>query len=197
MANHVYHYMNISTNVDACQQEWDKLFTNYHEEVERPSYHGDGTITMREYKEIQVHPMFEGYSDDNWYNWGIENIGAKWAHIEDADDSSAYIVSAWSPIIPYLEALDDHLRELDEAVIISCQYEDEFRNFIGVAYAHGDGTSGFDELDGDDVTQWLLDPLNIDEIPDDFEWWEPHPALDGWSPQEYLDEKVNEWFNEV
>ncbi len=191
MANHVYHYMNISTNVDACQQEWDKLFTNYHEEVERPSYHGDGTITMREYKEIQVHPMFEGYSDDNWYNWGIENIGAKWAHIEDADDSSAYIVSAWSPIIPYLEALDDHLRELDEAVIISCQYEDEFRNFIGV-WKNGD----FDEKDGGELNDEFESKYNIDLSSDEFDWTDEHEES-GRMYDELYEELVHEWFEEA
>ena len=45
MANHVYNYITVEGN-EAVQLEWDKLFTNYHEEIERPSYHGDGTIKV-------------------------------------------------------------------------------------------------------------------------------------------------------
>ena len=99
MANHVSNYIIFDGN-EECQKEWDKLFTNYHETVERPSYHGDGTIQVREWKEIQKHPFLSGYSDDNWYDWGCENVGAKWAHIKDADECQAYIISAWSPGIP-------------------------------------------------------------------------------------------------
>ena len=56
MANHVYNYITVEGN-EAVQLEWDKLFTNYHEEIERPSYHGDGTIKVREYKQIELHPF--------------------------------------------------------------------------------------------------------------------------------------------
>ena len=45
MANHVYNYLTVEGN-EAVQKEWDKLFTNYGEKVERPSYHGDGTIEI-------------------------------------------------------------------------------------------------------------------------------------------------------
>ena len=75
---------------------------------------------MWEYHEIQKHPFLEGYEEDNWYNWGCENIGAKWAHIEDADEFSSYIVSAWSPVIPYLESLYYHLSMIDEDVLLRC-----------------------------------------------------------------------------
>ena len=66
-----------------------------------------------------------------------------------------------------------------------------------MARSEGDGTSDFEELDGEEVLEWVLEPLKLDEIPEDFEWWEPHPDLDDWTPQEFLDERVYEWFNEV
>ena len=56
MANHVYNYITVEGD-EAVQLEWDKLFTNYHEEIERPSYHGDSTIKVREYKQIELHPF--------------------------------------------------------------------------------------------------------------------------------------------
>ena len=76
MANHVYNYLTVEGN-EAVQKEWDKLFTNYGEKVERPSYHGDGTIEIWEWQKIHKHPFLEGYDADKWYNWGCENTGDK------------------------------------------------------------------------------------------------------------------------
>ena len=189
MANHVYNYITVEGN-EAVQLEWDKLFTNYHEEIERPSYHGDGTIKVREYKQIELHPFLEGYDEDNWYNWGCENIGAKWAHIEDADEYHAYIVSAWSPVIPYLESLYQHLIKLDEEVVIKCNYEDEFRNFIGVWF-NGD----YEEIEGDELTEQFETKYKVDISDENFDWWdeiEGHGVAD-----ELFDNLVHEWFDEV
>mgnify|MGYP001156998268 FL=1 len=186
MANHVYNYITVDGN-EAVQKEWDKLFTNYGEKVERPSYHGDGTIEIWEWYEIQKHPFLEGYDEDNWYNWGCENIGAKWAHIEDADEFSAYIVSAWSPVIPYLESLHQHLIKLDEEVVIKCNYEDEFRNFIGTWF-NGD----YEEIDGDELTEQFETKYNVDISDENFDWWdeiEGHGVAD-----ELFDNLVHEWF---
>ena len=189
MANHVYNYITVEGN-EAVQLEWDKLFTNYHEEIERPSYHGDGTIKVREYKQIELHPFLEGYDEDNWYNWGCENIGAKWAHIEDADEYHAYIVSAWSPIVPYLESLYQHLIKLDEEVVIKCTYEDEFRNFIGVWF-NGD----YEEIDGEELTEQFETKYKVDISDENFDWWdeiEGHGVAD-----ELFDNLVHKWFDEV
>ena len=186
MANHVYNYITVEGN-EAVQKEWDKLFTNYHEDIERPSYHGDGTITVREWKQIELHPFLEGYDEDNWYSWGCENIGAKWAHIEDADEYHAYIVSAWSPVVPYLESLYYHLSMIDEEVIIRCNYEDEFRNFIGVWF-NGD----YEEIEGDELTEQFESKYNVDISDENFDWWdeiEGHGVAD-----ELFDGLVHDWF---
>ena len=176
--------------MNACQQEWDKLFTNYHEIVERPSYHGDGTIKIKEYKEIQRHPFLEGYSEDDWYNWGIENVGAKWAHIEDADECQAYIVSAWSPIIPYLSQLHSHLQQFDSNVVLGCRYEDEFRNFIGVWK-----DDSYEEIDGEDLTSRFEEEYGVDPTSEDFEWSDEHEES-GRCYDELFDEVCWAWFEE-
>ena len=186
MANHVYNYITVEGN-EAVQKEWDELFTNYHEDIERPSYHGDGTITVREYKQIELHPFLEAYDEDNWYSWGCEHIGAKWAHIEDADEYHAYIVSAWSPVVPYLESLYYHLSMIDEEVVIKCNYEDEFRNFIGV-WLNGD----YEEVDGDELMETFQSKYDVDTSSEDFDWWdesEGHGVAD-----ELFDNIVHEWF---
>ncbi len=189
MANHVSNYIIFDGN-EECQKEWDKLFTNYHETVERPSYHGDGTIEVREWKEIQKHPFLSGYSDDNWYDWGCENVGAKWAHIEDADECQAYIVSAWSPIIPYLDKLHQHLQSFDINVVVSCRYEDEFRNFIGV-WKDDD----YEEIDGEDLTSRFEQEYKVDLSSDDFDWSDEWKES-GRCYDELFDELVWAWFEE-
>ena len=191
MANHVYNNITIEGN-PTVQKRWDSLFTNYHETVERPSYHGDGTIKIKEYKEIQKHPFFEvPYDEDDWYSWGCEHVGAKWAHIEDADEHYAYIVSAWSPVIPYLESLYNYLRQEDEEVVIRCQYEDEFRNFIGV-WQNGD----FDEYDGGDLQNDFEEKYKVDLSSDEFEWSDEHKES-GRCYDELFDDMVYDWFSEV
>ena len=168
MANHVDNYITVDGN-EAVEKEWNKLFTDYGEKVERPSYHGDGTINMWEYHEIQKHPFLEGYDEDNWYSWGCENIGAKWANLEDADEGHAYIVSAWSPIIPYMESLYEHLLKFDEEVILRCQYEDEFRNFIGVWE-----NDELEEIESDELAEMFQTKYNVDMDADDFDWSDIH-----------------------
>ncbi len=190
MANHVSNYITMSCNNDACQKEWDKLFVSYGEEVERPSYHGDGTIKIWEWHEIQKHPFMSGYTDDNWYSWGIDNIGAKWAHIEDADDYHAYIVSAWSPVFGYLEKLYDHLVKFDSEVDIRCQYEDEFRNFIGVWQ-----NTNYEEIDGDDLTSQFEEQYKVDLSSEDFDWSDVDKETDTEYDQ-LFDDLVYNWFEE-
>ena len=96
MANHVDNYITCEGSKKT-MKIWKLLFSSYGETLQRPSYHGDGVINIWEYKEIQKHPfMGEGYDDHtNWRRWNDKNIGAKWAHIEEADEDSVRIVSAW------------------------------------------------------------------------------------------------------
>ena len=188
MANHVDNYITFEGN-EAVEKEWNNLFTHYGELVERPSYHGDGTIELWEHGEIQKHPFLEGYDEDNWYSWGCENIGAKWAHIEDADEGHAYIVSAWSPIIPYMESLYEHLLKLDEEVSLRCQYEDEFRNFIGV-WQNND----YEEIEGGELNAMFEEEYGVDMDAEDFDWSDEHEES-GRCYDELYDGIVYSWFD--
>ena len=53
MANHVENTIYLEVGNAAIQNEWQKLFVDYGKRTERPSYHGDGTISIWEYEEIQ------------------------------------------------------------------------------------------------------------------------------------------------
>lgn len=189
MANHVYNRITLENGNDAVLLEWQRLFMDYGEHVERDSYHGDGTIKIWEFAEIQKHPFMSGYDEDNWYNWGCENIGAKWAHIDDATEYDASITSAWSPVMPYVEELYKHLTKFDSTVVIRHTYEDEFRNFIGVSITDSDGNS-FDEIDSDELQQILKEQYPTVED-DDFDW-EYHEETDT-CPNEWYDDFCYNW----
>ena len=187
MANHVYFNISVKTNQE---QKLKKLLDFVQTERQ---WGEDNQHTMKEW-DFSLLPIYETpYDEDNWYSWGCEHMGAKWVNVEEADTHNIYGYSAWSPPIPMINNLAKYL---GDGTRLRMTYEDEFRNFIGVAWADGEDTD-WEELDGEEVTQWLLDPLGLDDIPEDFEWWEPHPKLDDWTPQEFLDERVYEWFNEV
>ena len=199
MANHVSNSIELVSGNDACKDEFITLFQEYGERVTKPSYHGDGTIEIWEYKEIQEHPFLDGYSDDNWYQWGIDNIGAKWAHIDDASEENVYIVSAWSPVIPYVEKLVEYLSKFDEQVEIRLIYEDEFYNFIGkgdFSWDEYNGTtfSDIEEEDGSSFNAWLEEEYKV-EIDSDFEWDEPNKKMNDQIPSEVLENRIHEWYD--
>ena len=185
MANNVHFNISIETNSE------DKL-----KEVLDFAETDNGEMKWKTW-EAHLFPIYpEPYTDEGWYAWGCDNMGAKWVCIEEADTNEISGYSAWSPPVPMI----NHLAKfLGNGTSIKMTYEDEFRNFIGVAEAayHDDTLhEDYEELDSGDVEAWILEPLELEEIPEDFEWWEPHDKLDGWTPQEYLDEKVWEWFSE-
>ena len=190
MANHVSNYITYEGN-DAVTRQWNMLFAEYGELVERPSYRGDDTIEMWEHGEIQKHPFLEGYDEDNWYQWGCDNIGAKWANLEDADEGHAYIVSAWSPIIPYMESLYEHLLKFDEEVILRCQYEDEFRNFIGVWE-----NDELEEIESGELAEMFETKYGVDMDADDFDWSDEHEES-GCMYDELYDGIVYNWFEDA
>ena len=199
MANHVSNSIELVSGNDACKDEFITLFQEYGERVTRPSYHGDGTIEIWEYKEIQEHPFLEGYSDDNWYQWGCDNIGAKWAHIEDASEENVYIVSAWSPVVPYVEKLVEYLKQFDEQVQIRLIYEDEFYNFIGKGDFFWDEYNGIvqediEEEDGSSFNAWLEEEYKV-EIDENFEWDEPNKKMNDQIPSEVLENRIHEWYD--
>lgn len=57
--------------------------------------------------------------EDDWYNWSVENWGTKWDLSDvrfegdvEAKEVSYYFESAWSPIVPVVEALAKEFKTL-------------------------------------------------------------------------------------
>lgn len=195
MANNVDNFICVQGN-EAVMAEWETLFVKYGENTERPSYHGDGTINVWEYEEIQKHPFMTGYNpDEGWYDWGCENVGAKWAHIEHAEETFVNITSAWSAITPYVEKLYWHLEKLDAQVQIQHNYEDEFRNFIGVGTWDNEC---YDEvnLEWDDIEVMMENKFGKEyHKQENWDWHEYHEEAECY-PNEYQDDLVITFFND-
>lgn len=92
--------------------------------------------------------MYE--SSENTRTWWENNIGAKWAYVEDWDGPKdgycrVNIVSAWAQVTEFVE----HLNEITQfSCDITHQYLDEMPNFGGYAvYKKGTIVKEFDEPD--------------------------------------------------
>ena len=200
MANHVYFDCHIECQDDLASKKIKDIF-----EVAK---------SQRPYNDMMIDewdatalPIYETpCEDDNWYTWGIDNMGAKWVSIDDVSLDYFSGHSAWSPIIPLVENLMETVYKLsdDSEVNMTLFYEDEFRNFIGKCYFYIDnGEVRLDEweFEGDELTELMLEAFGKDKSwleEDEFDWWEAFPIkmkhhnLKGekWSPQEYVDEMV-------
>ena len=186
MANHVYFDCHIECQDDLASKKIKDIF-----EVAK---------SQRDWNDMKIDewdasalPIYETpCDDDNWYAWGIDNMGAKWVSIDDVSSDYFSGHSAWSPIIPLVENLMETVYKLsdDSEVNMTLFYEDEFRNFIGKCYFYIDnGAVILDEC-------WLQE--------DEFDFFEAFPIkmkhhnLKGeeWTPQEYVDEIVNQFREE-
>ena len=188
MANHVYFNITSDEPMENCFKE-ERVTRDY----------GNGPFEFTELANVCYQPFMQeamkdekvdadGWPKDSW-NWHVDNCGAKWVNLEDADEYYLSGYSAWSPPIPMIEHLAKFLEQE-----LRMTYEDEFRNFIGVAWADDEGLSSYEEIDGEDITQQMLDELGWEELPEDFDWHEPLEALDGQVPSEWIDDAVYNWF---
>ncbi len=188
MANHVYFNITSDEPMENCFKS-EKITRDY----------GNGPFEFTELINVCYQPFMQeamkdekvdadGWPKDSW-NWHVDNCGAKWVNLEDADESYLTGYSAWSPPIPMLEHFGKFLGQE-----LRMTYEDEFRNFIGVAWVDDEGLSSYHEIDGNDLTDQMLDEMGWEELPEDFDWYEPLEALDGHVPSEYIDDAVYNWF---
>tara|TARA_Y100000592_G_C5354238_1_gene260357 strand:- start:496 stop:735 length:240 start_codon:yes stop_codon:yes gene_type:complete len=74
-------------------------------------------------------------------------------------------------------------------------YEDEFRNFIGVAH-YSDGVNTWEELDSEDIKDLMREIFGDKVDSEDFWEHDVHKTLEGEEVQaiEELDEIVWKWF---
>ena len=189
MANHVYNYIEIIGN-EKCQNEFenrlnDILFTNEHNWMEYKP--------IEDLKFMPKHPRDQEGWLINAYDYYIDNIGAKWAHIEDAGADYLSIVSAWSPVSSFIGHLVQYLYQFDPNIVVKHNYTDEFHQFVGVQRATSDGEALYDyeEIEWGYIVEHFKEK-GIDIEDSDFDWHDYNKKLEA-HPNEYLDEYVWQW----
>ena len=196
MANHVYFNVSIITDEPKVEEAFKEVMVM--EEHERKLFSSDETYTVEELIDIdRLAFMPKGkYDDDDWleesYSYYCDNVGAKWCYIEDVNDCFFSGYSAWSPPVTLIENLQNYLEDFGE-VSIRMTYEDEGWCFVGVA----DGREECEELDDGEIHNFLLEELDLEELPDDWEDNEEITEKLDCDPREWVENKIYEWFEKV
>ena len=105
--------------------------------------------------------FYEADSDGRWIVpegvYAGDAVGAKWAYRTDCDDTFINIESAWGPVLPLAEWIAQEIGKVDPDVKMVMTYEDEFPNFIGVATFTADGIDIDNDIDAEDLQEYLFD----------------------------------------
>ena len=152
MANHVYNYITVSGS-NAVVDQFAEIGQNFTVQREIKDWEGN-PMQIKEFKAIEELDFMPEYDEEDSYNWYCSNVGAKWCHIEEWEGDYMNLCSAWSACTEFTESLTMHLAKTDPNVQVRHQYEDEFRNFIGVAVFEGIDAADilFEEMDDGDLT---------------------------------------------
>jgi len=209
MANHVYFNIYVEGITEEQFNESVK-----HEEVERTYWNTDEKYTINEFVELERQPFMQHlnpeFDEDDYlkdaYDWYCTNVGAKWCHVEDAEDCWMRGHSAWrQPNEMVLNLVQFLARKYDCEINAEMTYEDEFRNFVGKTY-YGSGKydnewealeGDWEEITGDDLVDMFKEEYpNIDTDDEDFDWWEDNEEYQI-NPQEQLDYMLEKWWESV
>ena len=193
MANHVYFNVTVDGN-----KECLKGFTSAMEltSVERKHWNSEETYIVRELLDIDKLKFMpegtydkDGYLEDSW-NYYVENVGAKWCNVEDVEEYYFSGYSAWSAPIQFVQYLHEYLYDHhDKNHSIKMTYEDEFRNFIGIAH-YKDGVYDIDEMDSGELMEELRKVFG--DVVDNEDFWDGE--YEQGDPSEEMDNIVWEWF---
>ena len=208
MANHVYFSINFDASEKAIQNFHDSLKTELVEikttwsgEKLDPPYH-----TYKDLQELDVQPFMastnpqydtDGYLENSW-DWYVNNIGAKWCNIENWDEASFSGYSAWSPPVAMVEHIVNFMAQWDEDATAYMTYEDEFRNFIGIAdfglNSEGECYSGYEEMDSDEIHHYTKEKFG--NLVEKETFWDDLYEIEGEEvcPNEWLDDFVHSFF---
>ena len=192
MANHVSFYITSDSEVDFTKEFKMHTYTRTYDETH--SWEVTEPLELEKQNFMQAaEPEFDedDYLCDS-YSWYCDNVGAKWCNVEDVEETQVYGYSAWSPPTEMLGYLAKHMK-----TDLRMNYEDEFRNFIGVAWADDEGNTSFDEVDGDELLERFLEDTGMEELPENFDWSEEVVVEDAkHCADEYYDSIVYNWFDE-
>tara|TARA_B100001063_G_C16734504_1_gene541207 strand:+ start:518 stop:1105 length:588 start_codon:yes stop_codon:yes gene_type:complete len=194
MANHVYFNVTVDGN-EECLKGFSSAMETH--TVKRKLY-DDTEYVCRELLDIDKLKFMpegtydkDGYLEDSW-NYYINNVGAKWCNVEETEEDYFSGYSAWSAPIQFVLYLHEYLYDHhDKKHSIKMTYEDEFRNFIGVAHYKG-ANFDWEELDESNIQEEMRKVFG--DVVDKEDFWDGE--YDEGDPQEIQDEIVWQWFEE-
>ena len=194
MANHVYFNVTVDGN-EECLKGFSSAMETH--SVKRKLY--DGTeYVCRELLDIdKLKFMPEGdYDKDGWledsWNYYVNNVGAKWCNVEEVGENYFCGYSAWSAPIQFVQYLHEYLYDHhDKKHSIKMTYEDEFRNFIGVAHFQ-DANFDWEELDSGELMEELRKVFG--DVVDNEDFWDGE--YEEGDPSEEMDDIVWQWFED-
>jgi hypothetical protein len=196
MANHVY--FNIDLSLDAGQTELVEKLGNSCRVAQ-----GEMQWINYEVEKLPIYPV--PYNEKDWYGWGCEQMGAKWISVDDWNEHYISGHSAWSPPIPFLTNLIQHIYDQVGGIpSAKMTYEDEFRNFVGVCEVwidiedSGKVNWDFQEAEGSEFIECMEEWSGWNTNDENFEWWEVKLVQGGghYEPQEVIDDMVYGFFED-
>jgi hypothetical protein len=205
MANHVHFTIQVQGIEDDQFNEGVKT-----EERTAKNYDNED-YTFNALVEIEEQPFMSNVSKEfdedgdlkNSYDWYCNEVGAKWCHLDEAQDGYIAGYSAWrQPHELVINVIEYYANKYDTEVTASMTYEDEFRNFMGKQYYGSDKEQDesingwyawegdYNETDADELMVAFNELFpSIDTESEDFDYYGEY-EVDGETiyPNEVLDE---------
>ena len=209
MANNVYFTISIEGLTDEEFNSSVKMIKGT-----RNDYDGN-PYDYEDYAEIENQPFMDnvdksfdngGYLNDS-YDWYCREVGAKWCHIEEVQDSYISGYAAWrQPIELVLNILQYFANKYDDNISATMTYEDEFRNFMGKQYFDTEKWDDWEsiegecnETDGEELVELFNEMYpSIDTTVEDFDWHAEYEVKgESIYPSEMLDQLADEFWESV
>jgi hypothetical protein len=213
MANHVHFTIQVQGIEDDQFNEGVKT-----EERTAKNYDNED-YTFNALVEIEEQPFMSNVSKEfdedgdlkNSYDWYCNEVGAKWCHLDEAQDGYIAGYSAWrQPHELVINVIEYYANKYDTEVTASMTYEDEFRNFMGKQYYGSDKEQDesingwyawegdYNETDADALMASFNERFpSIDTESEDFDYYgEYKVGGDVIYPNEVLDEIADKFWED-
>lgn len=137
MANNVYSYVKFHRIDDAGKEVLAQLFSRIDEEK-------------------NFFKIFNVPDDQIDMDFMREHVGSKWCYLDDWDEDTFSLVSAWSCPMVGIDFIFNKVGEVCPDFIASVTYEDEGLNFYGAYVSQSDGVYDSMEQDFEEIIDFMI-----------------------------------------
>lgn len=147
MANDVYTYVNFHRISEEGIAKANELFSRLE------GYDDESVFEYTLSSLLEKQPT----DDDSYYGFNIDNVGAKWAYIEDPSEYGFTTHSAWCVPAEGIKYIFDEIAKVDETFIGTYTYYDEMPNFVGWQTYRDGYFDEFEEWESDAIIKLILE----------------------------------------